>query len=367
MDLPLIQCTGRIAPPKNGKDTDMGFFDTSDVGIDLGTSTVLVYIKGKGVVLREPSVVAIERSSGRIMAVGEEARSMMGRAPANIAVIRPLREGVINNFDATARMLHYFFHKAVGKRWLVKPRAVVCVPSSVSEAERRCVIEAAGEAGARYAFLIEEPIAAAIGAGVDIMQPRGNMVLDIGGGTTDAAVMSFGSIVLSDSIRIAGDKFDEALIRYIKNKHNLFIGERSAEQLKIEYGRAVAETEQKIIDIRGRNLVTGLPESVPVGTNEMVDALSDPLSAITECVRSLFERTPPELTNDISETGVTLTGGGALLHGLDKFVEERLGVPCRVADDPVSCVAIGTGRVLEDMQKYAGAIYDYQRGDYYLN
>lgn len=344
---------------------EMGLFDTSDIGIDLGTSTTLVFVKGKGIVLKEPSVVAVERVTGRIVAIGEEARKMMGRAPANILVIRPLRDGVISNFDVTARMLRYFFKKVVGTRLLYRPRAVVCVPSGVTEAEKRCVIEASDEAGARYSYLIEEPIAAAIGAGIDINEPKGHMVLDIGGGTTDIAVIAYGATVISDSIKMAGDKFDDALRRYMKRKHDLFIGERSAEDIKIAYGRAHEEKEQRIIEVRGRNVATGLPEAVPIGTNEMVDALNEPLAAIMERVRGLFERTPPELATDIAETGIVVTGGGALLTGLDRYVSERTSVPCRIAEDPVSCVALGTGKVLEDFKKYNAAIYDYRRGEYY--
>lgn len=343
----------------------MGLFDTSDIGIDLGTSTTLVHVPGHGIVLKEPSVVAVERVTGKILAVGDEARRMMGRAPTGIVVIRPLMEGVISNFDITARMLHYFFKKAVGRRRLVKPRAVVCVPSGVTEAEKRCVIEAAGEAGARYTYLIEEPMAAAIGAGVDVMQKKGSMVLDIGGGTTDIAVISQGSIVISDSIRVAGDKFDEALIQYMKLKHGLYIGERSAEDIKIAYGRAHIEKDQRIIEIRGRSTTTGLPENMPFGTNEMVDALHEPLSLILARLKDLYDRTPPELAKGIAETGILITGGGALLQGLDRFVSERMGVPCRAADDPVSCVAIGTGKVLENLRAYNAAVSDYRRGEYY--
>ena len=342
----------------------MGLFDTSDVGIDLGTSTTLVYVKGKGIVLTEPSVVAVERVTGRIVAIGEEARKMMGRAPGNIVVIRPLRDGVISNFDITARMLRYFFQKVVGVR-AFKPRVVVCVPSGVTEAEKRCVIEATLEAGARYSYLIEEPIAAAIGAGINILEGKGHMVVDIGGGTTDIAVISFGSIVLSDSIKMAGDKFDAAIMSYMKRKHNLYIGERSAEDIKIAYARAHIEKEQRIVDIRGRSVSSGLPDTVPLGTNEMVDALSEPLAAILERVRDLFQRTPPELATDITENGIVLTGGGALLTGLDAYLSERTGVPCKAAEDPVSCVARGTGMVLEDLKTYNGAIYDYRRGEYY--
>lgn len=343
----------------------MGLLDTSDIGIDLGTSSTLVYVKGKGIVLKEPSVVAVERVTGRIVAIGEEARKMMGRAPANILVIRPLRDGVISNFDVTARMLRYFFQKVVGTRLLYRPRAVVCVPSGVTEAEKRCVIEASDEAGARYTYLIEEPIAAAIGAGIDINEPKGHMVLDIGGGTTDIAVIAYGATVLSDSIKMAGDKFDDALRRYMKRKHNIYIGERNAEDIKIAYGRAHMEKEQRIIEVRGRNVTTGLPEAVPIGTNEMVDALNEPLSAIMDRVRGLFERTPPELATDIAETGIVVTGGGALLAGFDRYVTERTNVPCRIAEDPISCVALGTGRVLEHFQTYNAAIYDYRRGEYY--
>lgn len=342
----------------------MGLFETSDIGIDLGTSSILVYVKHQGIVLREPSIVAVERQTGRLTAIGEEARAMLGRTPPGITVVRPLQDGVISNFDVTARMLRHFFKKVVGTRPFFRPRVVICVPSGVTEAEKRCVVEAAAEAGARYCYLIEEPIAAAIGAGVDIAAARGSMVLDIGGGTTDIAVISFGSVVLSDSIRVAGDKFDEALVRYMRRKHDLAIGERSAEDIKIAYGRAHIEKEQQIVEIRGRSLLTGLPESVPVATNELVDATAEPLRQIMERVRGLFEQTPPELAADITETGICLTGGGAQLRGLDRYIAEHTGVPCHLAEDPVSCVAIGTGKVLEDFSAYAGAIQDYRRGGF---
>ena len=343
----------------------MALFDTFDIGIDLGTSTTLVYVPGRGIVLKEPSVVAVERVTGRLLAVGEEARRMMGRAPGNVVVIRPLRDGVVSNFDITARMLRYFYQKVVGSRLLVRPRAVVCVPSGVTEAEKRCVIEAVGEAGARYAYLIEEPLAAAIGAGVDVMQESGVMVLDIGGGTTDIAVISTGCVVISDSLRVAGDKFDDALMRYMKRKHGLSVGIRAAEDIKIAYGRAHIDPEQRVVDIRGRSVVTGLPETVPVGTNEMVEALFEPLTAILERLRGLLERTPPELLSGIQQNGVVLTGGGSMLTGLDRCVSERAGVPCRAADDPVNCVALGTGRVLENLRLYNGTVSDYRRGAYY--
>ncbi len=343
----------------------MGLFDTRDIGIDLGTSTTLVYVPGDGIVLKEPSVVAVERATGRILAVGEEARRMLGRAPAGVTVIEPLKDGVIANFDITARMLRYFFQKVVGKRLLFQPRAVVCVPSGVTEAEKRCVIEAAGEAGARYTYLIEEPLAAAIGAGVDVMQERACMVLDIGGGTTDIAVISSGCIVISDSLRVAGDKFDASLMRWMKRRHSLYIGERAAEDIKIAYGRAHIEKEQRVVDIRGRSTVTGLPESVPIGTNELVEAFMEPLGQILERLKALVERTPPEMLRGITESGVLLTGGGAMLGGLDRFVTEQTKLPCHAAEDPVSCVAAGTGKVLSDMKTYNAAVSDYRRGEYY--
>ena len=342
----------------------MGLFDTSDVGIDLGTSSILVYVRGRGIVLREPSIAVVERRTGRLAAIGEQARAMVGRTPPELAVVRPLQEGVISHFDVTARMLRYFFKKAVGPRLLCRPRVVICVPSGVTEAEQRCVVEAAAEAGARYCYLIEEPIAAAIGAGVDIAAARGAMVLDVGGGTTDIAVLSLGSVVLSDTVRVAGDRFDQALIRYMKRKHELAIGERSAEDLKIAYGRAHIEKEQQVVEIRGRSLATGLPEAVPVATNELVDALAEPLRQIMEHVRALFEQTPPELAADITESGICLTCGGAQLRGLDRYIAEHTGVPCRLAEDPASCVAIGTGRVLEDLSAYRAALLDYRRGEF---
>lgn len=344
----------------------MGLFEFNDVGIDLGTSSVLVYVRGKGIVLREPSVVAVERITGRILAVGEEARRMLGRTPGSIIAIRPLKDGVISNFDITERLLHHFLKKVVGSHIFFKPRVVVCVPSGVTEVEKRSVIDATEEAGARHTFLIEEPIAAAIGAGIDISQPRGNMVLDIGGGTTDIAIISLGGAVISNSIKIAGDKFDDAIIRYMRKKHNLLIGERTAEEMKIAIGSAYPRKEQIFLDVKGRNLISGLPQAIVVGSNEMIEALEEPLQNILECVRGLFERTPPELASDIAENGICLTGGGALLYGMDKFVAEHTKVPCYVAEDPICCVAIGTGKVLENIDIYSnGAIYDYKRGEYF--
>ena len=344
----------------------MGMFEFNDVGIDLGTSSVLVYVKNKGIVLREPSVVAVEKITGKIYAVGEEARRMLGRTPGNIVAIRPLRDGVISNFDITERLLRHFLKKVVGTRILFKPRVVVCVPSGVTEVEKRSVIEATEEAGARHTYLIEEPIAAAIGAGIDISQPRGNMVVDIGGGTTDVAIISLGGSVLSESIKVAGDRFDESIVRYMRKKHNLLIGERTAEEMKIRIGSAYPRKEQVFIDVKGRNLISGLPQAITIGSNEMIDALEEPLQNILETVRNLFEKTPPELASDIAENGICLTGGGALLYGMDKFVAEHTKVPCYVAEDPISCVAIGTGKVLDNIDKgFVNALYDYRRGDYF--
>lgn len=346
----------------------MGFLEFNDVGIDLGTSSVLVYVSNKGIVLREPSVVAVEKITGRIMAIGEEARRMLGRTPGNIIAIRPLRDGVISNFDITQRLLQHFLKKVVGTRILFKPKVVVCVPSGVTQVEKRSVIDATESAGARYAYLIDEPIAAAIGAGIDISQPRGNMVLDIGGGTTDVAVISLRDAVLSESIKIAGDKFNDSIVRYMRKKHNLLIGERTAEETKIRIGSAYPRKEQLFIDVRGRNLISGLPQAIVVGSNEMIDALEEPLQSILESVRSIFEKTPPELASDIAENGICLTGGGALLYGMDKFIAEHTKVPCYVAEDPISCVAIGTGKVLENLEDFSigtSAVYDYRRGDFF--
>lgn len=322
-------------------------FGAQDIGIDLGTASVLVYIKGKGIVLKEPSVVAIDRNTDRILAVGEEARLMLGRTPGNIVAIRPLREGVISDYDITEKMLRYFIDKAVGRKRLFKPRMVVCVPSGVTEVEKRAVKDAASNAGARSARLIEEPIAAAIGAGLDISKASGNMVIDIGGGTTDVAVISLGGIVVSTSIKIAGDKFDEAIVRYMRKKHNIMIGERTAEELKINIGTAFPREEVINMEVRGRNLISGLPKTIEVSSLEMLEALAEPVSTIADAVHSVLERTPPELSADISDRGIVMTGGGSLLHGLDMLIEKRTGIPVYVAQEAISCVALGTGKSLE--------------------
>lgn len=322
-------------------------FGGQDIGIDLGTASVLVYMKGKGIVLSEPSVVAIDRNTNKILAVGEDARLMLGRTPGNIVAIRPLREGVISDYDITEKMLRYFIDKAIGRRRVFKPRMVVCVPSGVTEVEKRAVIDAANNAGARTTRLIEEPIAAAIGAGLDIAKASGNMVIDIGGGTTDIAVISLGGIVVSNSIKMAGDKFDEAIVRYMRKKHNIMVGERTAEELKINVGTAFPREDQIKVEVRGRNLISGLPKTIEVSSDEMLEALSEPVSAIADAVHSVLERTPPELSADISDRGIVMTGGGSLLNGLDKLISKRTGIPVYVAQDAISCVAVGTGKSLE--------------------
>lgn len=338
---------GRLIIDAIGKDKAMGFLESSDVGIDLGTSSVLVYVRGKGIVLREPSVVAVEKITGRILAIGEEARRMLGRTPGNIIALRPLRDGVISNFDITERLLHHFLKKVVGNRLFFKPRVVVCVPSGVTEVEKRSVIDATEEAGARHTYLIEEPIAAAIGAGIDISQPRGNMVLDIGGGTTDVAVLSLGGVVVSESIKVAGDKFDEAIIRYVRRKHNVLIGERTAEEIKIRIGSAWPKDAPRTLNVKGRCLVQGLPRMVQISSHEIPDALEEPITQIIDAVCSVIERTPPELVGDIMNNGIVMTGGGSLLVGLDRIITYATGIRTRVADRAVSCVAIGTGRSLD--------------------
>lgn len=323
----------------------MGFGE--NIGIDLGTATVLVYIKGQGIVIREPSVVAIDRDTNTILSVGEEARRMLGRTPGNIVAIRPLREGVISNYEITEKMLKYFIQKAIGKRSFVKPTIAVCVPSSVTEVERRAVEDATRQAGARRVHIIEEPIAAAIGSGIDISKAHGSMVVDIGGGTTDIAVISLGGTVISKSLKIAGDNFDDAIIKYMRKKHNVLIGERTAEELKIKIGTAYERSVPVSLDVRGRNLITGLPKNITVTSDEMHDALKESVTAICESVHTVLEKTPPELASDIADRGIVMTGGGSLLYGLDKLITSTTGINTIVAEDSVSCVAIGTGQYIE--------------------
>ena len=320
---------------------------STEIGIDLGTASVLVYIKGKGTVLKEPSVVAIDRNTDKILAVGEEARSMLGRTPGNIVALRPMREGVISDYLITEKMLKYFINKAIGRSLMRKPRIAICVPSNVTEVERRAVEDAAYKAGAKEVFVIEEPIAAAIGAGIDIARACGSMVVDIGGGTTDVAVISLGGTVVSNSIKTAGDHFDEAIIRYMRKKHNILIGERSAEDLKVNVGTAYPRPASVSMDVRGRNLVTGLPKNIEVTSEEMQEALHESVTAVVEAVHTVLEQTPPELASDIADRGMVMTGGGALLYGLDKLLRERTGINTIIAEDAVSCVAIGTGKYIE--------------------
>jgi len=329
----------------------MGLFTANDIGIDLGTATVLVYVKGKGIVLKEPSVVAIDKNTNKILAVGDDAKNMIGRTPGNIIAKRPLRDGVISDYDVTEKMLSHFIKKAYNKKGWGKPRVVVCIPCEATEVEKRAVKDAALNAGARKVYLIEEPIAAAIGAGLDISKPSGTMVVDIGGGTTDVAVISLGGMVVRSSVKVAGDKFDESIIRYIRKKYKLMIGERTAEDLKINIGCAYKRDEDISMEIRGRDLVSGLPKNIIVTSEEIREALAEPVHEIAECVHSVLEKTPPELAADISDKGILMTGGGSLLWGLDKFIQERTNVPVRVAEDAVSCVALGTGRALDFIEK----------------
>lgn len=319
----------------------------TDAGIDLGTATVLVYVKNRGIVLREPSVVVMERNTQKILAIGEEARRMLGRTPGNIVALRPLRDGVIADYTVTEAMLRYFLGRVFGRNPLVRPRLMICVPSGITSVEKRAVIQAAEQAGAKSTRLIEEPLAAALGAGLDITSPGANMVVDIGGGTTDIAVLSLGGVVLNHSLRVAGDKLDEAIIRYVRREHNLLIGERTAEEIKINVGTAIPGSRDGTMEVRGRDLVAGLPKNIYLDSRQVGQALMEPLTAITDAVCSVLERTPPELASDLAQRGLVLTGGGALLHGIDTLLRERTGIPVHVADDPLSCVALGAGRALD--------------------
>ncbi|NLZ83009.1 MAG: rod shape-determining protein [Clostridiales bacterium] len=319
----------------------------SDIGIDLGTASVLVYIKGKGVVLKEPSVVAFDRDTNKIKAIGEEARLMLGRTPGNIIAVRPLRQGVISDYTVTEKMLKYFIQKAVGKQRFRKPRISVCVPSGVTEVEKKAVEDATYQAGAREVEIIEEPIAAAIGAGIDISRPCGNMIVDVGGGTSDIAVISLGGTVVSTSVKIAGDDFDDAIVRYMRKKHNLLIGERTAEDIKIKIGSAYRRPESISMEVRGRNLVTGLPKTIEVSSEETEEALRETTAQIVEAVHSVLEKTPPELAADIADRGIVLTGGGCLLYGLEELIEEKTGITTMTSEDPMTAVAIGTGKYVE--------------------
>lgn len=319
-----------------------------DIGIDLGTASVIAYTKGKGIVLREPSVVAVDNNTGEVLAVGKEARRMLGRTPGNIVATRPLRDGVISNYTVTEKMLKYFINRVCGK-FIFAPRIMICIPSQVTEVEKKAVIDAASHAGARRVYLIEEPIAAAIGAGLDISKPCGNMVVDIGGGTTDVAVISLGGSVVSTSLKVAGDKFDEAIVKYIKKKYNIIIGERTAEDLKINIGCVYPKIQDMEMELRGRDLTTGLPRTISVRSSEMFEALIKPAMMVVDAVHSVLEKTPPELAADISDRGIYMTGGGCLVDGLDKLLQEKTGINVMIAQDAVSCVALGTGKALDNL------------------
>ena len=329
----------------------------NDLGIDLGTATVLVYVKGKGILLKEPSVVAINKNNNKVLAVGEEARKMIGRTPGNIVAVRPLRDGVISDYDITERMLKEFIKKACGKGRIVAPRVMVCVPSQATEVEKRAVMDATKNSGAKKVHIIEEPLAAAIGAGLDITKPNGAMIVDIGGGTTDIAVISLGGVVVRKSIKIAGDKFDESIIKYVRNKYKIMIGEKTAEDVKIKIGSAFKDSIKLTTNMKGRNLITCLPDEVEISTEEIREALAEPVSVIVEGVKSILEKTPPELAADIIEKGILMTGGGSLLYGLNKLIEENTGVTVEIAHNSVEAVAEGTGQVLSYIDKLGSDIF----------
>jgi len=322
-----------------------------DLGIDLGTANTLVHVRGKGIVIREPSVVAIRSDTKQVLAVGEEAKRMIGRTPGNIVAIRPMKDGVIADFDVTQEMLKYFIRKAI-KNWVpIHPRVVVCVPSGVTEVEKRAVDEATRQAGAREAYLVEEPMAAAIGAGLPVHEPTGSMIVDIGGGTSEVAIISLGGIVTSKSIRVGGNKLDDAIISYIKKEYNLMIGERTAEEIKIAIGSAYpSENEESEMEVRGRDLVTGLPKTLRITSSEIMEALREPVNSIIEAIKLTLEKTPPELAADIMDKGIMLTGGGALLHGLDELVRQETGMPVHISENALDCVALGAGRIVEEIE-----------------
>jgi len=322
-----------------------------DIGIDLGTASVIVFKRGSGIVLHEPSVVAIDKNTDKVIAVGEEARQMLGRTPGHIVAIRPLKEGVIADYDTTEKMLTYFIRKIMGNKLFFKPRVIVCIPTGATDVEERAVRQATLSSGARQAFIIEEPLAAALGAGINISEATGNMVVDIGGGTSDIAVLSLGGLVCNDSLRVGGDKFDEAIIRYIRREYSLMIGDRTAEEVKIQVGTAYVteENRHRTMEVRGRDLVTGLPKTIAISSEESWVALQEPVEAVVEGVKKVLEITPPELAADIVNNGIVLTGGGALLNGLDILLSKQTNLPVHIAEDPICCVAMGTGKALNEM------------------
>jgi rod shape-determining protein MreB len=332
-------------------DAVLGMF-SNDLAIDLGTANTLVYLKGKGVVVSEPSVVAVQKDSHgqkKVLAVGTEAKNMLGRTPGSIVAIRPMKDGVIADFDITEEMLRYFIRKIHNRKALVRPRIVICVPSGITQVEKRAVRESAESAGAREVYLIEEPMAASIGAGLPITEASGNMIVDIGGGTTEVAVISLAGIVYAKSVRVGGDKMDEALVQHLKRKYNLLIGERTAEQIKIQIGSAYPEEEVHTMEVKGRDLVSGIPKTLEIDSKEIREALSEPINAILEAVRISLERTPPELAADIVDKGIVLAGGGALLRNMDVLIRDETGLPVVIAEDPLSCVVLGSGKVLDEL------------------
>lgn len=337
-------------------DSILGLF-SNDLAIDLGTANTLVYVKGKGIIAFEPSVVAVQRDSRgikKVLAVGKEAKEMLGRTPGSIEAIRPMKEGVIADFEVTEAMLRYFIRKAHNRKTLIRPRIIICVPFGITEVEKRAVRESAESAGAREVYLIEEPMAAAIGAGLPITEPSGNMIVDIGGGTTEVAVISLSGIVYSKSVRVAGDKMDEAIIHYLKRKYNMLIGERTAEQIKINIGTAYPENEIRTMEIKGRDLVAGVPRTLEINSEEVREAIQEPINAIVEAVKVALERTPPELAADIVDRGIFLAGGGALLRNLDLLIREETDLPVMIADDPLTCVVMGTGKALDQLDTLKG-------------
>lgn len=334
-------------------------FKSLDIGIDLGTANILVYVKGKGIVLKEPSVVAIDRVRNKVLAVGDDAREMLGRSPGTIQAIRPLKEGVIANYTVTQKLLAHVIQKVAGKSMFFKPRVMTCVPIGITSVEKRAVMEATTQGGASKTYLIEEPLAAALGAGLDISVPRGNMVVDIGGGTTDIAVLSLGGIVVDASIRIGGDHFDECIVKYVKKEHNIDIGERTAEEIKWKVATVSPEGRNESIEVRGRDLVTGLPATITVTSTECRESLEDAVASLLSAVRGVLEKCPPELAADIVDNGIYLTGGGALLDGLAEVIQKDTGITTHIAENPLDCVALGTGKALESLdQLHPGTIYN---------
>lgn len=346
----------------------MGFYDfvfgyfSRDLGIDLGTATTLVYAKGEGIILCEPSVVALEKESGKIIAIGNEAKGMLGRTPGNIVAVRPMRDGVIADFEITEKMLRHFISKSHNRNAFVRPRIVIGVPSGITGVEKRAVLDAAMNAGAREAYLIEEPMAAAIGANLPVSEPAGSMIVDIGGGTTEVAVLALGGIVVSKSIRVAGDEMDEAVVAHCRKNYNLLIGERTAEQIKIDIGSAYPLGEERTVEVRGRDLVTGLPKTLTLTSSEVRDALSEPIATIVDAVRMTLEKTPPELAADIIDRGIVMAGGGSLLRGLDKHIGQETDMAVYVVDDPMSCVVYGTGKVLDELETLKKVLITSKRG-----